>query len=348
MSGHPTPRRPVRGDQRLPARPATSRPRSTSWTGGSGAATGTWCCWARPAPARAPRPPGWSSGCSGRPWCWRRTRRLAAQLAKEFRELMPHNAVEYFVSLLRLLPARGLHPADRHLHREGLLDQRGGRAAAALGDDVAADPARRDRGGHRLGDLRPGHAAGVPRPVGEAGASAARSSATSCCGAWSTSSTRATTWPSTAAPSGSAATRWRSFRRTRSWRSGSSSSATRSRSSTTCTRSPATWSGGRPAAHLPGHALRGRPGADGAGDPRHRGRAGGAAGRAGAAEQAAGGAAAADAHHLRHRDDAAGRVLLRHRELLAATSTAASPAARHTACSTTSPTTSSRSSTSRT
>ena len=65
---------------------------------------------------------------------------LAAQLANELREMLPNNAVEYFVSLLRLLPARGVHPADRHLHREGLLDQRRGRAAAALGDDVAADP----------------------------------------------------------------------------------------------------------------------------------------------------------------------------------------------------------------
>ena len=51
---------------------------------------------------------------------------------------------------------------------------------------------------------------------------------------------------------------------------------------------------------------------------RHRGRAGGAAGRAGAAGQAARGAAAAHAHDLRHRDDAPGRLLLRHRELLAA------------------------------
>ena len=49
----------------------------------------------------------------------------------------------------------------------------------------------------------------------------------------------------------------------------------------------------------------------------HRGRAGGAAGRARPAGQAARGAAAADAHHLRHRDDAPGRLLLRHRELLA-------------------------------
>ena len=47
-------------------------------------------------------------------------------------------------------------------------------------------------------------------------------------------------------------------------------------------------------------------------------RAGRAAGRAGAGRQAPRGAAAADAHHLRHRDDAAGRQLLGHRELLAA------------------------------
>jgi superfamily II DNA or RNA helicase len=60
---------------------------------------------------------------------------LAAQLANEFRELLPHNAV-----VLRLLPARGVHPADGHLHREGLLDQRGGRAAAPLRHQLAADP----------------------------------------------------------------------------------------------------------------------------------------------------------------------------------------------------------------
>ena len=59
-------------------------------------------------------------------------------------------------------------------------------------------------------------------------------------------------------------------------------------------------------------------GADGAGHRRHRGRAGRAARRVRAPGQAAGGAAAADAHHLRHRDDAPGRLLLRHRELLAA------------------------------
>ena len=42
--------------------------------------------------------------------------------------------------LLRLLPARGLRPADRHLHREGLLDQRRGRAAAALAPPTPCSP----------------------------------------------------------------------------------------------------------------------------------------------------------------------------------------------------------------
>ena len=70
--------------------------------------------------------------------------------------------------VLRLLPARGVHPADRHLHREGLLDQRGGRAAAALGDQLAADPPRRHRRRVGVVHLRPGHPAGVRRPDGPA------------------------------------------------------------------------------------------------------------------------------------------------------------------------------------
>jgi excinuclease ABC subunit B len=70
--------------------------------------------------------------------------------------------------------------------------------------------------------------------------------------------------------------------------------------------------------YYPGHPLRGRSRAHGACHRRHRGRARAAAGGAGEAGQAAGGAAAAHAHHLRHRDDAAGRLLLRDRELLAA------------------------------
>ena len=80
----------------------------------------------------------------------------------------------------------------------------------------------------------------------------------------------------------------------------------------------------------------------------HRGRAGRAAGGAGEGGQAAGGAAAADAHHLRHRDAAPGGQLLGHRELLAAHRRPRGRAARRTPCSTTSPRTSSWSSTSRT
>ena len=40
--------------------------------------------------------------------------------------------------LLRLLPARGVPPDDRHLHREGLVDQRRDRPAAPLGHQRAA------------------------------------------------------------------------------------------------------------------------------------------------------------------------------------------------------------------
>jgi excinuclease ABC subunit B len=35
---------------------------------------------------------------------------LAAQLASEFQDFFPDNAVHYFRLLLRLLPTRGLHP----------------------------------------------------------------------------------------------------------------------------------------------------------------------------------------------------------------------------------------------
>ena len=43
---------------------------------------------------------------------------LAAQLYSEFKEFFPNNAVQLFRQLLRLLPAGGLHPAARHLHRK--------------------------------------------------------------------------------------------------------------------------------------------------------------------------------------------------------------------------------------
>ena len=164
---------------------------------------------------------------AGRPAGQRAARDAAEQRGRVLRQL------------LRLLPARGLRPADRHLHREGLLGQRRGRAAAALGDHVAAHPARRRRGRHRVVHLRPGHAAGVRRPVGAAAGRAGDRARDDPAPAWSTSSTPATTCPSPAARSGCAATPSRSSRCTRSSRSASRCSATRSSGSTTCTRSPA-------------------------------------------------------------------------------------------------------------
>ena len=60
---------------------------------------------------------------------------LAAQLANEFRELLPSNAVEYFVSYYDYY-----QPAVGHLHREGLLGQRRGGAAAPLRHRQPAHP----------------------------------------------------------------------------------------------------------------------------------------------------------------------------------------------------------------
>ena len=96
---------------------------------------------------------------------------------------------------------------------------------------------------------------------------------------------------------------------------------------------------------LPGHPLRRRRRADGAGDGRDRGRAAGAAGLVRGGGQAARGAAPAHAHAVRPRDDGRGRLLQRHRELLDAHRRPRRSASRRSRCSTTSPTTSCSSST---
>ena len=317
--GHPPHRRPVRGGQRVPAR---GRPADRHRRAGAAASR------ARRAGRRAARRHRHRQvGHHGLA-----DRAAAAAHAGDGAEQDPGRAAGQRAArdaaqqrgrvlrlLLRLLPARGVHRADRHLHREGLLDQRGRRAAAALGHDVPAVPPRRRRG--RLGvlHLRPGHPAVLPRPVGEARRSAAASSATRCCARWSTSSTRATTWRSTAARSGCAATPWRSSRRTRSWPSASSSSATRSRRSTTCTRSPATWSARStsvrifPATHyVAGPERMERAIRDIEAELAERLAELESQGKLLEAQRLR------HAHRLRRRDDAPGRVLLGHRELLAA------------------------------
>ena len=91
---------------------------------------------------------------------------LAAAVRQRAARAVPAQRRRVLRLVLRLLPARGLRPADGHLHREGLLDQRRGRAAAALRDQLAAHAARRDRGLDRVLHLRSRHPAGVRRPDG--------------------------------------------------------------------------------------------------------------------------------------------------------------------------------------
>ena len=218
--------------------------------------------------------------------------------------------------LLRLLPARGLRPPDRHLHREGLLDQRGGRAAAPLRDQLAADPARRDRGLDGVVHLRPRHPAGVRRPHA---AAARRRRARprldpAAAGRDPVHPQRHVVHPRHVP---GARRHPRGLPGLRGGRGPHRVLRRRDRADDDA--APRDRRGalrGQGALHLPGDPLRRRPRPHGAGDHGHRGRARGAAGLLRAAGQAARGAAAADAHDLRHRDDAPGRLVRRHRELL--------------------------------
>ncbi len=110
-----------------------------------------------------------------------------------------------FRQLLRLLPARSLHPAARHLHRKRRLDQPGDRPAAAGGHQLAGQPARRDHRGQRLVHLRLGLARRLQGDDGQPAARPARSTATWCCASWSTCSTSGTTSSLPAASFASAA-----------------------------------------------------------------------------------------------------------------------------------------------
>ena len=92
--------------------------------------------------------------------------------------VLPRQRGRIFRQLLRLLPARSLRAAHRHLYREGILDQRADRPHAPLGDALAARARRRHHRGlgvvhlrHRLGRDLFGHdlhdQAGRPhRPAG--------------------------------------------------------------------------------------------------------------------------------------------------------------------------------------
>ena len=127
-------------------------------------ATASRRCSASPARARAPPSPGRSSRCSGRRWSSPQqvARRPAGQRVPR---VLPREPGRVLRQLLRLLPARGVHPVERHVHREGQLGQRRDRPAAPLGHLGAAHPARHHRRGVGLVHLRPGLARGVRGPA---------------------------------------------------------------------------------------------------------------------------------------------------------------------------------------
>ena len=234
--------------------------------------------------------------------------------------------------LLRLLPARGLHPAARHLHRERRLDQPGDRPAAAGGHQRAGEPPRRDHRGQRLVHLRPGLAGGLSGDDGRPGAWARSSTATTCLrklvdiqyerndiefepGKFRVRGDCVEVWPTyeefafrdrVLGRRGRAALDHQSHQRrgARAARSGCSST----RPSTSCCP---------------------RSGSTGAVDEIKQG-AGRAAGAVQAAGEAAGGPAAQRPHAVRHRDAPGGGLLPGHRELQpAALGPAAGQPARH-------------------
>jgi hypothetical protein len=230
---------------------------------------------------------------------------------------VPDNAVEYFVSYYDYYQPEAYVPSDRHLHREGLVDQRRDRQAAPLGHPLAARP----RDVLVVASVSCIYGLGAPEPTARCTSTSRRASAARprrFCAGWSTCSTSATTSTSTAAPSGCAATSSRSSRSTRtSARSASSSSATRSRRSPRSTRCAARWCAASksaliyPASHYvtpPRH-----PGAPSRASARSCASGSASCGRG----QAARGAAARAAHPLRPRDARGDGLLPRRRELLA-------------------------------
>ena len=138
----PAGRRSAAGDREarrgLPRGPAVARP-----------------CSAPPAPARRSRSPTSSpqlEQADARPLAQQDARRPALQGVQG---LLPAQRRLLLRQLLRLLPARGVHPAARHLHRKRRLDQREHRPPAAGGDQRPGQPRGRDHRRQRLVHLRP-------------------------------------------------------------------------------------------------------------------------------------------------------------------------------------------------
>ena len=73
--------------------------------------------------------------------------------------ILPAQRGRVFRVVLRLLPARGLRSVNRHVYREGRINQRSHRADAAVGDEGPARTQRLHHRSHGVGNLwsrRPG------------------------------------------------------------------------------------------------------------------------------------------------------------------------------------------------
>ena len=299
-------------------RPVTSRPPSTTWSAGSRPGSATSCCSARPAPASRPPPRGSSSGCSGPPWSWRRTRRWPPSLANELREMLPHNAVEYFVSYYDYYqPEAYIAQTDTYIEKDSSINDDVERLRHSATSSLLS---RRDvvvvasvSCIYGLGTPQSYLDRSVELQVGiEVPRDAllrllvdvqyTRNDLSFTRGTFRVRGDTVEIIPSYE----ELAIRIEFF--------GDEIEAL-------YYLHPLTGDVVRKVdslRDLPRHPLRGRAGADGPRDLHHRAGTRRAPRRVRAAGQAAGGAAAADADQLRRRDDAPGRVLLRHRELFAA------------------------------
>ena len=236
---------------------------------------------------------------------------------RRVQELLPRQRGRVFRLVLRLLPAGSLRPAHRHLHREGILDQRADRPHAALGDARAAGARRRDH--RRLGVVHLRHRLGRDLFGDDLHAQAGRAHRPA---------------PAARRPGGAAIQAHQRFRARhvpgarrhdrhlpgalRGPRLAGAPVRRRDR------QDRRVRSAHRPEDRRPGVrqglrqlALRHAAADADAGDRRHQGRAEAAARRAAPHRPPAGSAAAGAAHALRPRDDGGDRQLRRHRELFA-------------------------------
>ena len=175
-------------------------------------ATSTRRCSASPAPARPSRWPTSSSSVQPPDARPRPQQDPGRPALRRVQGVLPAQRRRVLRLLLRLLPARGLHPAHRHLHREGRRHQRGDRQAAPRRHARAAS-SRRDV--LIVASVSCIYGLGSPEEYAEHGRLAAAGRADpprpGRCATWSTSSTSATTSTSCAASSACAATRLEIF-----------------------------------------------------------------------------------------------------------------------------------------